>query len=181
MINSILPKVIKCKTLTDITRQGWLTPPVTGRRLLISAAVVAVHIAETGTSSWAQSTWVTTGIVRANTLVLGVTLEETRKTNKWVLTCIRSVCQRKGWCTHKGQSKRKFVLYSVLYLSNNYWAGNMYSTCGGLGWSTLTDLQALTKRGKLEANRRRRRKGDLILPIADAASEQLGVYPGWAL
>ena len=37
---------------------------------------------------------------------------------------------------------------------------------------------ALTKRGKLEANRRRRRKGDLILPIADAASEQLGLYPG---
>ena len=72
MKNSILPNVFKCKTLTDITRQGWLTPPVTGRRLLISAAVVAVHIAETRTSSWAQSTWVTTGIVRANKLVLGV-------------------------------------------------------------------------------------------------------------
>ena len=54
----------------------------------------------------------------------------------------------------------------------------MYRTCDGLAWSTLIDLQALTKRGKLEANRRRRRKGDLILPIADAASEQLGVYPG---
>ena len=52
----------------------------------------------------------------------------------------------------------------------------MYRTWGGLGWSTLTDLQALTKGGKLEAKRRRRRKGGLILPIADP--QQLGLYPG---
>ena len=157
-----------------------LRPPVTGRRLLISAAVVAVHIAETGTSSWAQSTWVTTGIVRANKLVLGVTLEETRKKKKWVLTCIRSVCQRKGWCTHKGQENLSCILYYIYPITTEL----LICIEPAMAWPgvcTLIDLQALTKRGKLEANRKRRRKGNLILPIADAASEQLGLNPGWVL
>ena len=41
---------------------------------------------------------------------------------------------------------------------------------------------ALTNRGKLEeAKSRKRRRGDLILPIAAAATEQLGICPAGIL
>ena len=40
---------------------------------------------------------------------------------------------------------------------------------------------ALTNRGKLEAKSRKRRRGDLILPIAAAAHEQLGICPAGIL